>query len=243
MNKMKKVRNKKKFAAKLKFFLQEKKKTIAKTKAFLLANKKYVFAMGALVVAAGVAVMFFYLKPISKEKVDEPLTLIDQYRQQLPELEKKSKEGNVNDLQQYGVALYVTGNLEKAEEIYRKQIQIDDKNVLAHNNLANTLRDEKKFDQAVEEYKKAIELSPKATNSYFNLASVYQYSLKDFDKAIEIYEKGMTANPEVVDFPNMAGLAAEQKGDTDKAEKYFQKALSVQADNQTAKAGLERLKK
>lgn len=210
---------------------------------FLLAHKRKVIAICLAIVVCGSAGLFFISKFKSNRDSNQPTGLIGEYKKQLPQLEKKAKSGDPKDLQQYGIALYAVGDLAKAEETYRAQIKVDDRNPMAHNNLANTLRDQKKFEQAIEEYRRAVELAPQNENSYLNLASVYQYSLKDFDKALEVYQNAMEANPENVDFMNMAAMAYEQKGDEDNARQYFEKVLAKQADNQVAKAGLERLKK
>lgn len=217
---------------------------IKRIKNLITANKKYLIIIGAIVVVVLVAFAFVIIRGKQSKTVEQkPLTLIEQYKMQLPELEERAKGGNANDLQAYGVALYATGNLSEAEQAYKKQIQADGGSFMSHNNLANILRDEKKFEEAVAEYEKAISLSPNSANSYINLASLYQYSLNDFDKAIEIYDRAINSNPNIADFPNLAGLAYEQKGDIENAEKYFQKAIALQEDNQTAKAALERLKK
>lgn len=211
-------------------------------KSFFFRNKKTILLAVLFLVLFLIGItVFLVTRKKASDKIDQPLSLIDQYRNQLPQLEKNAKGGNPNDLQQYGIALYATGDLSKAEEIYHKQAEIDDNNPLVHNNLANTLRDEQKYEEAIKEYRRAIELSPKNLNTYLNLASVYQYSLKDFDGAMKVYEQAMEENPESVDFTNMAGLAAEQKGDKQKAKEYFEKTLTVQNENPVAKSALQRL--
>lgn len=215
---------------------------IKKAVKFLLFHKKTVLSICFAIVVVGSLTLFFISKYKNKSIETEPVGLIDQYRKDLSELKKKAESGNVNDLQQYGIALYATGDLAKAEEVYKKQAAQDDKNPMVHNNLANALRDQKKFDEAIKEYEKAIELNPQSANTYLNLASVYQYSLNDFDKAMEVYQKAIQSNSKNVDFINMAALAYEQHGDNDKAKEYFQKVLEIESENQAAKAGLERLK-
>lgn len=207
----------------------------------LTLKRNRALILSCLVITAMITVVVIRNIDRKDETSDKPVQLVDQYRKQLKELESKAKSGSANDLQNYGIALYATGDLAKAEEIYRKQLSVDGENAVAHNNLANTLRDEKKFEEAAAAYERAIKFSPQAANPYMNLASLYQYSLKDIDKAIKVYERGMESNPKVVDFPNLIGLAYEQKEDSKKAEEFFKKALVIQSDNQTAKAGLERL--
>lgn len=222
---------------------KNRKKQITKVLKFLSDNKKKASVVCLAVVVAGALTALFVYKHKDKVAQKEPSGLIDQYRKQLPELKKKSENGSASDLQQYGIALYATGDFAKAEEVYKKQAQQDEKNPMVHNNLANALRDQKKFEEAIAEYQKAIELNPKSTNTYLNLASVYQYSLNDFDKAMEVYKKAIESDSQNVDFLNMAALAWEQHGDTEKAKEYFQKVLQIQDSNQAAKAGMQRIEK
>jgi Flp pilus assembly protein TadD len=145
-------------------------------------------------------------------------------------------------LQNYGIAQYATGDVSGAEATYRKQIEKEPKSVIAHSGLANALRDQKKFDQAIEEYRKVIELSPSTTTAYVNLASVYQYSLKQMDQAIGVYRQGIEKNSKSVDLQVLLGIAYEQENKIEDAKKAYAAALEISAENQAAKAALERLK-
>lgn len=225
-------------------YFYKKMKAINIAKDFFKSWNKWHWMVLIFLLILASATFFFSANQDKKndQSQNEPSGLIEQYRKKLPQLEEKAKSGNPIDLQEYGIALYATGDLEKAEQIYKKQAESDNKNFLLHNNLANTLRDLGKYEEAIKEYEKAIEISPNSTNSYINLASVFQYSLKDLDKALEIYKKAIEKNPENIDFLNLAGIVAEQKGDKEMARSFFEKTLSVQSDNQTAKSGLERLR-
>ena len=167
--------------------------------------------------------------------------VIRQYQSQLPDLKNKAESNTSSDLQNYGVALYATRNLDKAEEVYKKQVTVDPDNSVAHNNLGNTLRDLKKFDGSVQEYEEAIRLAPHTISAYANLGSVYQYQQASIDKAIDVYKRGIEANPESVDMYILLALAYEQKQDNTNALKTYDQILKLQSDNQAAKAGIQRL--
>lgn len=212
-----------------------------KTEAKFRIKRNYLIAGLLLLVLVGSSFYWKYSKNLSGQKQVEPSDIIEQYRRQLGDLKEKAKSNNVADLQNYAVALYATGNLDEAEEAYKEQLVIDGSNWVARNNLANVLRDEKKFDEAISYYEQAIKLSPKSINTYINLGSVYQYSLNDVDKALDVYIRGIKANPESADLPVIAALAYEQAGNNEKARENFKKALEIQENNQAAKAGLERI--
>ena len=207
---------------------------------FKIKRSHAVFGLLLLVLFGGGA-YWKYQKNLSLKKQVQPTDIVEQYRSQLKDLKEKSKSNNATDLQNYAVALYVTGNLNEAEGTYKKQLSVDEDNWVAKNNLANVLRDEKKFDEAIDYYEQAIKLSPKSVNTYINLGSIYQYSLNDMDKALEVYMRGIKANPESADLPVVAALAHEQSGNKEKARENFEKALEIQENNQAAKAGLERI--
>lgn len=208
-----------------------------------LREKKFIILY--IFLTAAVLGGVYFVKNMQKKKLqpDQPLTLVQQYQNQLIALKDKASSGKAVDLQAYGIALYATGDFPEAEKVYRKQAEVDSQNSMLHNNLANTLRDQKKTEEAIKEYEKAIELAPGSVNSYVNLASIYQYSLNDPESAINVYKKAIEKNPNVVDFQNLAGLAYEQKGELEQAIEYFKKALVIQSDNQAAKSGIERIEK
>ena len=206
-------------------------------------KKKY-YIIILIIVLLGI---IFYVanQIIVKRKINKiPVTidLIEQYRQQLPELKKTAdKSEAVGDLQNYGIAQYATGDFSGAVLTYQKQIAKDPNNYFAHSALANALRDEKKFDEAILEYKKVNELAPNYIAGYINQASVYQYSLKQIDKAIEVYELGIAKNPSSTDLYLLLAMAYEQVDDKDNAEKTYEKVIEIDKTNLAAKTALERL--
>lgn len=209
-------------------------------------KNKFVKMVVLLLIIAGIAVAVFFAWPKIASKLNKPKpapsNLIDQYNQDLKDLKNKAnKSGSAEDLQAYGIAQYATGDQVGAIETYTKQIAKDDKNIIAHSGLANALRDQKKFDQAILEYKKVIELAPTDISAYVNLASMYQYQLNQKDKAIETYNQGIEKNPKSTDLLILEALAYEQNSDTANAKKTYEKVLATDENNAAAKAALERL--
>lgn len=211
----------------------------------LSADKK----KGILILLLIVATVSIYYWRINKQhklgKIDvddQAQSVIEEYQSQLPELKNKAESNTSTDLQNYGVALYATKNLDKAEDVYRKQVSVDPSNSVAHNNLGNVLRDLTKYGESIKEYEEAIKLAPKTLSSYANLGSVYQYQQMNIDKAVDVYKMAIEANPDSVDMYILLALAYEQKKDNSNAAKTYEKILSLQGDNQAAKIGLERIK-
>jgi tetratricopeptide (TPR) repeat protein len=167
--------------------------------------------------------------------------LIAKYKKELPELKKKATGNNPADLQNYAVAQYETGDLSGAEETYRKQVDVEKDSVAAHNNLANALRYQGKFDEAVGEYREVIKIAPNSISSYSNLANLYQFFLGKNEEAVNVYQEAIAQNKDSVDAYVLLANVYESSGDSGSARDYFQKALAIQPENVAAIEGLARL--
>lgn len=168
-----------------------------------------------------------------------------EYQKLLPalEAEAKNKPNDANARKNYAVALYATGNLQKARQQYEAAVDINGKDSTAYNNLGNVYRDLKNYNKAVDAYKKSIELNSKSVNTYVNLANVQLYSLDKADDAIATYKSGLKALPGNDQLELLLGIAFEQSGDVVRAKQTYQNILSRNKDNAAAKANLERLDK
>ena len=91
---------------------------------------------------------------------------------------------------------------------------------------AKELRQEGKFEQAIENYSKAIELKPDYAYAYINRGNLYlktgktEAALKDYNKAIEL-------KPDYVVCYDNLGLAYAYKGEYPEAIKSFEKAIEL----------------
>ena len=90
------------------------------------------------------------------------------------------------------------GQTGKAKEVFRKLSEIDaifeEENKHIFNEFGIELRKANMTDEALANYLKALEISPKDENLYFNIARLY-YDAKDFEKASEWIKKSITFNP------------------------------------------------
>lgn len=110
------------------------------------------------------------------------------YAASIPGLQK-AVEANPQDLtalQELAVAQYNADKLEDAATTYQKMLAIKD-DPTVHNNYGNVLRDLKKIDEAMAEYRKAIDGNPALYNAYINLASMYvaQKNLAEAEKLLD----------------------------------------------------------
>lgn len=203
-----------------------------------------IIAIILVVVAAGVG--FFRLRKSSRPSHSQTASgnsLIDQYKNELGELQKKAQSGKPADLQNYAVAQYATGNAQGAAQTYTQLVRSGSASAVVYNNLANALRDQKNYTQAIKDYQTAIGKDKTLLSAYFNLGSVYQYNLNQPAKAVDVYREGIKNNPTSADLEVFLGQAYEQQKDTADAVSAYQAALKIQSGNAAAKAGLARLGK
>lgn len=69
------------------------------------------------------------------------------------------------------------------------------KKARAHYNLAVSLGDLGKFEQAQKEFEKTLNLNPEYTSAYYNLAAIYEMN-SDYPKAIEMYRQVLRLEPD-----------------------------------------------
>ena len=217
------------------------------------SNKKQLFIIGlaiVLVLAATLTLVFrdkLWGSSGTAVNNDVPQTnaLMQQYQEQLPMLAEKVQANNEDKQakRDYAVALYATGDIEKAKEQYLEELKLNATDPIIYNNLGNIYRDLGDYETAVVNYKKAIELNPQMANAYANLANVYTYSLSKPDLGIETYKSALIANPGDTDINLLLANAYEQMGNKASAKAVFESILVKAPDNLAAKQGLERLAK
>lgn len=168
-----------------------------------------------------------------------------EYERRLPELEAavKSNPNDATARKNYAVALYATGNLDKARDEYEAAVKINDKDATAYNNLGNIYRDLNNANKAVESYRKSIEINNTSINTYVNLANLQLYTQDNKEAAIATYKDGLKVLPNNEQLQLLLGIAYEQADQVDNAKQTYQTILARNGDNAAAKANLDRLNK
>ncbi|MEM4097723.1 MAG: AAA family ATPase [Candidatus Micrarchaeaceae archaeon] len=109
-----------------------------------------------------------------------------------------------------------------------------------HWRRGNNLFDDSKFEEAIAEYTKAIEIYPSYSSAYFNRA-LNNVILKNYDIAKKDLEAVMELEPKSADAPLLMGDIAEQNNDLIGARFWYEKSLAADPNYAEAKNRLERI--
>lgn len=142
-----------------------------------------------------------------------------------------NKDTNDTDiLLEQGNKCLDSGDTEKAMEIFKKIIDIDPNNALAHNNLGLVYKEKGLFYAAMEEFEKSIELMPNYYKAMNNLGSVL-YLQGNYEEAIEEFKKTLNAKPDFdIAHWNIA-LCYEKTGDDVSALKHWRQFILCAKDS------------
>lgn len=122
------------------------------------------------------------------------------------------------------VALVQEGNLEEAESHYRKALS-GRPTAETHNGLGYVLARRGQTDEGIAEFRKAIELNPKFTPAYNNLADalVQQGNLEE---AAANYRRSLAEKPSAAVYKAL-GAVLRQQGKNDEAAEQFARAQAL----------------
>ena len=91
-----------------------------------------------------------------------------------------------------------------------------------HFNKGNAFYGEGKYDEAIEQFKKALDHNPKDASSHFGLGNSY-FLKKDYDTALKHYGEVVKLKPDYSKVHYAMGLAYRRLGKKDEAQKAFER--------------------
>jgi len=116
------------------------------------------------------------------------------------------------------------------ETLFRHALVVTRDNYMAHDFLADALGKEKRFDEAIDQYRKAIHLRPNIPDLHYDLGNALENS-GQLDEAIDQYQKAIKLNSNYIDAYNTLGMALGHKGLPSEAIHQFQIALRLNPDS------------
>lgn len=214
----------------------EKKQAPSTTLPFL-KKRQFWLIVGAihLLVIVPAVIYLVWKRPDSGEQA------LAKYHQALPTL-KKEVENDPENYQlrnEYAFTLYVTQNDDEAINQYSTLVNLNPTDPVPSNNLGNLLRKRGSYDDAVESYKRSVEVNPNQINAYVNLAHLYIYDIKQPELGYDIFDQVITLNPDNMDLKVMLAKTYQQQNADQQAIAVYTDILEVDPDNVAAQNGLK----
>ncbi len=115
------------------------------------------------------------------------------------------------------------------ETLYQTTIDENPACWMAHNNLGKPLAARGRRDEAMDHYRKALELKPDSELIHNNLGNALA-DRGQVDSAIVHYQKALEIQPDYAEAHKNLGNALARRGQVDSAIVHYQKALEIQPD-------------
>eukprot|EP00818_Percolomonas_sp_WS_P005645 CAMPEP_0117441138 /NCGR_PEP_ID=MMETSP0759-20121206/3477_1 /TAXON_ID=63605 /ORGANISM="Percolomonas cosmopolitus, Strain WS" /LENGTH=408 /DNA_ID=CAMNT_0005232977 /DNA_START=38 /DNA_END=1264 /DNA_ORIENTATION=+ len=109
-----------------------------------------------------------------------------------------------------------------------------------HKNEGNELMRQKKYDEAIEAYKRAIQCDSSNAIYFCNMAAAYSNQQR-YDEALEAAKKSFELDPKYSKAALRIGMALEKQNKTEEAHKFYKKALALEPDNEKYQEHVKRL--
>lgn len=140
-----------------------------------------------------------------------------------------------------GVMHESQGELERAEALFRRAVELAPLDATAHFNLGNVLLAEGRFDAACERFEQAVSLDGTHARAWFNLAHA-QEALGREARALESLRRAVATDEEYADaYYNLADLA-QRLGERGLAENSWRAYLRLDPSSEWAEEARRRLR-
>jgi tetratricopeptide (TPR) repeat protein len=124
------------------------------------------------------------------------------------------------------IKLHVRGKVDKAEEIYKKIINIDPNNIISLNNLGSILNTKENFEKSLSFVNRALEIKPDYADALNNKGNCLK-GLNRFDEAIKYYKKALIIKPDFVGALNNLATSYNSIGRHEEAIPIFKKIIEL----------------
>ncbi len=146
-----------------------------------------------------------------------------------------------SSLNEYSIALKNSSENEdiinSLEKIWQKKVDETPKDAEAHANLGVVFQKQKRYTEALAEYKKAEALNPSNINTKINIGTLYQEQ-KNYEAAINTYNAILQMQPQNTDVMTYKAECLKGLKRNEEAIALYKSVLNLKPDNTTAKAQL-----
>lgn len=137
----------------------------------------------------------------------------------------------------YGKSLYLGGNYEEAEKIFKDQIMKTPYNALAYNGLGSVLKKRGRYNEAMNNFNKALENDPFLSDALVKLADIYRDN-GDYDNALINYEKALEIDPGLSEPRYNLGVLFFKKGMYSRAKEEWGRIIEKNPSHKKALKGI-----
>lgn len=153
------------------------------------------------------------LKALQQFQISENMQAFQNLEKLLPEARNDHEKAALNFFM--GLCADEDGIFDIAVHCYQSTIHYQPEFPSVHSNLGLVYTKMKRYPEALEVLKEAVELSPGIINPYINLADLY-VKMNDGDKALEVAEKGLAIDPKHLLCIQKVAMAYAVKGNREK---------------------------
>jgi tetratricopeptide (TPR) repeat protein len=122
------------------------------------------------------------------------------------------------------------------------EVQARPEEAIKRNNFGAELLKQGRLDEAIVEFRRAVEMDPSYVAALLNLGYAYERGGR-IDEALGAYRKAIELEPGALFAHNNLGVLYDRKGLYDEAIAAFEKALRIDPSNVTVRQNLERARK
>jgi len=151
--------------------------------------------------------------------------------------EPQDKQYSPDYYNEKGIEYFKRDNMQKAENFFKKAIELKPMYAKAYNNLANVEAKRGNFDIAIQYNLQALTIDPYYPESYYNLALIYK-KRKDFINEIAYLDKAVQADPKYYQAYFTRGLSYYNAGNYEQAKYNFKEVLKLKNDHYLASQNL-----
>ncbi|NUM80092.1 tetratricopeptide repeat protein [bacterium] len=148
------------------------------------------------------------------------------YGQEIYEALKVATELDSTDAESYYLMWLHTENDKPESPLIQKSLRLNEHFFQSQYGVGLAYSKLKKFDQAVERFKKAVAINPKNYLPYYSMGNAYS-QMKKYDLAIPEYEQTLKLNKNIFDVYFYLGLACYYQDQNKKAVKHLEKYLEL----------------
>ena len=158
---------------------------------------KWMIRSGVIVVILLALSVFSFMHEVAKDKNGQTLTL-EAARDSEPRVieDASAKSRDVKDMYREALNHQRNNNLIKAEELYEEILKSDPDFVLVLNNLGVIYMSQKRNEEAINIFSKAIDLKADYVDPYYNLACLYS-QLRNIPESLEHLKVAISINSDV----------------------------------------------